>query len=79
MLQEATALNRIRSAVNLHMNKEDGIREEPAVVAPISRNNCLLVENKNVQKTQGEIVEIQKLKRITSANRHRRDSSVKSL
>lgn len=78
-MQEATALSRIRSAVNFHMKKEDVIREEPAVVAPISRNNLPLVENKNVQKTQGEIIEIQKLKRITSANRHRRDSSVKSL
>ena len=72
-------MSRIRSAVNFHMKKEDVIREEPAVVAPISRNNLPLVENKNVQKTQGEIIEIQKLKRITSANRHRRDSSVKSL
>jgi hypothetical protein len=72
-------LSRIRSAVNFHMKKEDVIREEPAVVAPISRHNLPLVENKNVQKTQGEIIEIQKLKRITSANRHRRDSSVKSL
>ena len=57
-MQEATALSRIRSAVNFHMKKEDVIREEPAVVAPISRNNLPLVENKNVQKTQGEIIEI---------------------